>query len=445
METNLKKRKQVTDFNILKVVGQGTYNCAHLIRVNGKDEVLRIALLLPFEKPHVKVMVERGLHIVHVMQGYKHIIGPSLISETSPYEIVKSLSRVTYQGACETIKERILKLLQQQKVFEFALQHLEYLTGGPFHNQQTLNTLEEFDFCCFSLLWFFRTSQAVFGLRHRDLKPDNIILRKYDRPMLFTFIKRNGIQVTFKSQYVPVVIDYDFASVVSTITLVDRENVGTRETAPPSALLVELFSYLFISLPEDKKQTEEQEVSYDWWSLGINLFYVAMQPLTRYNMFTVFDDERYGFANKAAIVFCSQYGKQTEQCKDPAVQQIFKGIAYGFCIKAIVQNYVNSKDKSWFFPTNYPSAFIKLLTDMLDGSARVKSFTKLYLEKIPEHIRNVLFELLTYNTMFTRFNPEQWFQGGMHAEDTDLTFIDAEPNAKELEKLLDHEALKYKI
>ena len=447
MESDTKRLKQSSQIENSKIIGSGTFNCAKLIENNdGTVEVLRIALM-PLDRPDQRSMVLRGLHIVQMMQSYMHIIGPSLVEQTKTYDSKVDLTTYEIGTLCMEMQERIASYKQKGKQFHFALQHLEYLAGGPFYTQNVLNNKEEFDFCCFSLLWFFRTTLQLFDLRHRDLKPFNIILRQYESPVLYRFIYKNGQDVMFKSEYVPVVIDFDFASVSTTKEDVDREIVGTYNTAHPAALFAELFNLLFMRIPNFSIATLlQEERMYDWWSLGVNLFYVAMQPYFEKDMFFVFQDETTVFVARATKIFVNLYAQDKkavfDRCQEPNNKRVFAQIAYGLCVKSIVKNFPAKKNKQSFFPRNFPKQFVDLLTVILDYSENVKLALDIYKQKIPLHIQNVLSRLFSKRL---KVNPETFIRGGQYKEDPHFTFFESDNDDAQLKKDLAHQFLQLKI
>lgn len=273
-------------FKILGDVGSGTYNCAHFIRdSDGNKQVIRIAFLpdIPDDFGAFKhtQKIKRGLEMVHAFQAFQSLLGPSLLKELSKYLIIKE-DKITEYVNVGSICEKVLdttkkvKAIQKQKTFEsgdyfennYAIQHIEYLEGGDFlFGYQNQNT-EYYVFYIFSLIWFMVMSQKAFGFRHRDLKSGNIIFRKTKTLTQYNFVlesEKNQLRYYhFESQYVPVVIDYDFATTTESQDGFDRNVVGTRYSAPPDILLQELSEVFNRGY---KKKIYQK--SYDWWSLGV--------------------------------------------------------------------------------------------------------------------------------------------------------------------------------
>ena len=286
-ESLLKRLASQPFFQILGDVGSGTFNCAHFIRdSDGNKQVLRIGFLpdIPNNLGALKhtQKIKRGLEMVHVFQAFRPLLGPSLLIELSRYLIIeesKIREYVNINSICGTVRKTIeqVKSIQAQKTFEsgdyfennYALQHIEYLEGGEFlaGDNQDQNT-KYFAFYVFSLIWFMVMSQKAFGFRHRDLKSGNIIFRKTKTIVEYNFVlesEKNQIRYYhFESQYVPVIIDYDFATTTQSLDDFDRNVVGTHYSAPPDVLLKQL-SEVF----DQKYKKEIYQEAYDWWSLGV--------------------------------------------------------------------------------------------------------------------------------------------------------------------------------
>lgn len=286
-ESLLKRLTPQPFFQILGDVGSGTFNCAHFIRdSDGNKQVLRIGFLPDIPNSlgaleHTR-KIKRGLQMVHVFQAFRSLLGPSLLRELSRYMIIeesKIREYVNINSICEKVRETVkqVKAIQAQKRFEsgdyfennYALQHIEYLEGGAFlsGDNQDQNT-KYFAFYVFSLVWFMVMSQKAFGFRHRDLKSGNIIFRKTKTLTQYNFVlesEKNQLRYYhFESQYVPVVIDYDFATTTESLNQRDRNVIGTQYSAPPDVLLKQLSD----AFGQDYQKEIYQE-SYDWWSLGV--------------------------------------------------------------------------------------------------------------------------------------------------------------------------------
>lgn len=289
----MKKKAQKTqvEYEIVRFLSQGAYNCAHVITDNGEEQVLRVALMPKDEEnTYSNMMVKRGIQIVNVFQDYKNMLGPSLIIEKADFEFravtLKQL-KLNRELLCATIVELAKELDEDNTPYEFAIQVIELLKGGSFTRAAYEKmTPEEHMFSMFSLLWFFYNTHARFDFRHHDLKGDNIIMRQYAEPMTFTFAITDR-QFVFTSRYVPVVIDYDFASVLTTKDSEARNTNGTPYTGSPDATLRHVMGMLTGATPSE--EAEDVAGAYDWWSLGIVLLEFFLP-----NTFGTFDKQSPG-------------------------------------------------------------------------------------------------------------------------------------------------------
>jgi len=289
-KAQLKKQSYTPKFVIEgdEPIGSGTFNCAYF--VNGKSEVLRIGYLpgkieTPplnetkakqeqrergnFAKAERNANLIRGVSIVTALQEYKSILGPSLLLEKSTYDIIKDTDLRKYVRG--EICPSILKTEQKYRgdSNHFVLQHLEYLGGGLFEYNEEQQMYSDEDFFVFSLIWFLSTANKVFGLRHHDLKSGNIILRKNVSPESYHFKYDFGNNEVMEFHFsnivnVPVIIDYDAATVRSTKTKSAISSMGTAYSTPLDVLLFHIFSEF-----DDTQGYVHNVESYDWWSLGI--------------------------------------------------------------------------------------------------------------------------------------------------------------------------------
>lgn len=266
-------------FTLKGDVGAGSNNCAHFVHdEDGRRQVLRIAFLpdithiAGITQHNKKIM--RGLEMVNAFQNYKALLGPSLLKEESKYRLIKAteLSRYVNGNICEKVMQRYQMVRGIQHYADdmfnnqFALQHLEYLSGGEFNNEAQKGNESLFLFSVFSLIWFLSMAQKAFDFRHHDLKASNIIFRRTERVQQYTFeLTDKQLYFHFESTIVPVIIDYDFATTINAQDNVDRIATGTAYSAPPDALMRKIISENSFQ-PYGFKQSE---TAYDWWGLGI--------------------------------------------------------------------------------------------------------------------------------------------------------------------------------
>jgi serine/threonine protein kinase len=345
----LKKLASDPFFELKGTLGAGSYNCAHLVHdADGNRQVLRVGFLPDFKDDlntikHNK-MITRGLEMVHAFQSFKSLLGPSLLQEASKYLIIKEseLQDYVYGSLCDEMMNgkvaQVRNYQQQQnnemKMFEnhFALQHLEYLAGGMFtYEAQIAAQMAEknsYLFMTFSLIWFLVMAQKSFSFRHRDLKADNIIMRKINdeqntkRSKLFAFELRVTPQEVwyfhFESKAVPVIIDFDFATTTETVDIRDKQVMGTSYTAPPDVILRRLCAMHKF----EGYRIAQYEQGYDWWSLGICLL-ESILP----NVIMFFRKECVAFAKRVALRLKSPLYEGTLRYAE--------SLFYGYCMASV--------------------------------------------------------------------------------------------------------------
>ena len=140
------------------------------------------------------------------------------------------------------------------------VQQIELLSDG-FEN--------DIDAVTFMLMWFFFAASALFGFRHGDLKPANVMFRKLPIQKTHFFHIQPDYLFQITSKYEPVVIDYEFGSIFLT-NPITRNDLGTYGFAPPEVL--------FFKATSDTEAPGRE--TYDFFSLGLTLlFYVAPKGL----------------------------------------------------------------------------------------------------------------------------------------------------------------------
>lgn len=219
----------------------GTYNC--VLTLPKSNEVIRVASLRDTEEGDI---IERGANIVHFLQRYRGLLGPSLIRETRPPQIQ---SAFPFKVACAQVKKSGPPYL---------VQGLEYCNGKAANSNYKKTA--------FCLIWFFFTGGKKFQLRHGDLKDGNVVFRKAtssDERVSFQ-LDENHFYSFKLSQDVPVVIDFDFASVLTTDEKLYQ--VGSAHAAAPEAIIARIFN--------ETETTHRYVIPLyrDWWSVGIVLW-----------------------------------------------------------------------------------------------------------------------------------------------------------------------------
>lgn len=87
----------------------------------------------------------------------------------------------------------------------------------------------------FMLFWSLWTANSLYGFMHRDIKMHNIVLKYTDEPTTMRFKLDNTTEWEFETHYIPLFIDFDFASLLNTRTE-KKYMQGTYITSPPEAL-----------------------------------------------------------------------------------------------------------------------------------------------------------------------------------------------------------------
>lgn len=215
-----------------KMLGQGSYNCVVLTSDN---RVLRMA---DVSDPGNKKIIVRGASIVHFLQRYKVNLGPSLLKEI--------------KRGYETDRQPVQCIKSPGPFF---VQQIEYLDGPKKMDSGSV----------FCLVWFFYVANSLFKLRHGDFKPANMGYRNLEQPETKLFQLYDIRYAVPLSESVPVVIDFDFASV--DVTRQKFFGIGTPETAPPEAVINTVINeWVEEPLPIGPYP--------DWWSLGATLFLI---------------------------------------------------------------------------------------------------------------------------------------------------------------------------
>jgi serine/threonine protein kinase len=255
-----------------KPLAAGGYNAA--FRLENNQGVLRVGLLQSAEEAQDQNLdVKRGLAIVHALnaEALVPLLGPSLLKELTKYQIIDALDWDQHVSGAN-----VPKLAEQDD--QFALQHIEFLAGGEFTNRSKtqLNlSWDEVRFSLFSLLWFTASGQQYLGLRHHDLKAKNIMFRTTEEPTNYSFhLKRkNGgdLFFDFTSSVVPVVIDFDLASVETTRSKESRNFPGTRYACSPDSLIYKICQEN--EIPMEKVYNEEV---LDYWAIGYSMLEMVL-------------------------------------------------------------------------------------------------------------------------------------------------------------------------
>jgi serine/threonine protein kinase len=233
------------------VVGQGSFNCAVLVEDDdGSRQVVRIAALDNVDAWTLRA-IPRGAAIVHLFAQYARMLGPALLRETRTGFYSDKLPQKTLPFVCPSVA---------QSPGPFYVHTIEYLEGGQRPTNRDSREAQ-----AFPLVWFLHVARQHFGFRHGDLKRGNIVFRTYDPPQRFTFRYNNRYTYSYEFTKVPVIIDYDFASLHGEQEANSR--LGTPVSVPPEGL------WQTLHLVMGGRGNYERMAHYDdWWSLGVVLF-----------------------------------------------------------------------------------------------------------------------------------------------------------------------------
>jgi len=377
-EEREKESFQKEDVFVLKRdIASGSFNCAHQIDGPNGPEVIRIAYLPGFtltskvdgktfhlrgyeqiERQNRRII--RGLEIVHLLnhpvKPFDRILGPSLLKQLSPYRVFDEKYekqhfdgplcgklRITQQKHHTLMRDK-KKGQDMEENNRFALQHIEFINGGIFdYSSMKKAKVWEKEFVAFSLVWFFTMASQLFGFRHRDLKADNIMLRITKDTQWFTFNLNNEYFFHLKSRVVPVVIDYDFASVQQTESVEDRYARANPGYRPFEANLFMLYKLYGTKAPLELYQRdispdfyqnettdtlepwEIHQSGYDWWALGISLLHMYTKDAEN-----LFEAEADMYAK-----FMSNRWPAVAKEKSSIVYLYFNRVFYSACIASL--------------------------------------------------------------------------------------------------------------
>lgn len=202
--------------------------------------------------PESFLMQYRARAILNWMQLLQDYIGPALLRTPGPWrafshlqDVAKDLgvsySTIEYLIAdhCGSIEEIELALEDANVPYVWVIEKMEMLAEWKPTSDPELRRH------IFALMWFFMTmgSYELAGFRHHDLKPDNLLTRRYSEQRRFRFELMPGRRVwEFDADTMGVVIDLDFATLdISSRLKKHRESMGTLVFAPPEASIAECY------------------------------------------------------------------------------------------------------------------------------------------------------------------------------------------------------------
>jgi serine/threonine protein kinase len=385
-------------FNLESKIASGSYNCAFAL-VNKPNEVLRIGLLIDdASRNDENRRILRGLELVRVFQSFGNRLGPSLLRELSKYRIVKEDDlddHVEGIDLCEEILNTLRRLSDIERHHSFALQHIERLHGGRF-TLESFKLLhaspQELHFSLFSLVWFIASAQQMFNYRHHDLKSGNILFKVLPHPETYYF-NLEANRYTFTSRLVPVVIDYDMASIELTQEGDNRNAAGTLYTMPPDVCV----AWVQRLHGESWNDTVAQQDLYDYWSLGI----CVLELLLPFDVGRLFFDRSRAFAAEAVDVLDWMEVELKAKSKN-----WFRAAFYGYAMQHVVGNLpANADPPPWDIWKHFASDswwtrwYVELQND-----ADFKKVSAYFSEKFPVELKPLVRSLMNRQPKRTPMN-----------------------------------------
>jgi serine/threonine protein kinase len=216
--------RQIRNIGIIRVLGYGSYNVAFLTT---DGTVLRVAAV---ENQDTLRTLQRGDAVSRLLSLYKDQIGPCLLRLITPGNVLIGSNELP-KGVFD--EPRAARLLRGKNTYYAS--EIEYANMGDMY-RKTAPTKDIFDTFMFMLLWFFHVARSTTGFFHHDLKPQNMFMKELNAPTTFAFQLEEALFVFPNVRFVPIVADYDFASVPVTNEN-DRKSVGTSIYVPPEHLL----------------------------------------------------------------------------------------------------------------------------------------------------------------------------------------------------------------
>lgn len=195
----------------------------------------------------------RARAILEWLQTLRPYLGPALLA-TRPWKSFPSFEalsedlRVSQLDFSNKIQKDCPNLIGTHKTLKDA--HVPYTWS--VEKMERLEewdpkTVQDFQKHMFGFLWFFMvlgSKDGGVGFRHHDIKPGNLLTRRYraDKPHRFRFILGNARVWEFESTSMGVVIDFDLSTLdISRRQPAQRHMVGTLKYAPPEAIIYFLY------------------------------------------------------------------------------------------------------------------------------------------------------------------------------------------------------------
>lgn len=261
------------------IIGSGGYNC--VVGEVGSTVLHRIGNIK--QNFVVKNMLERGDAILQIFSENTAKLGPASLVIQQPARIipfrelqqeirdkiqnlelfyikVERTKKVKQKDGTE-VEETYYERIPDDNLMERDINYqiVERLSGGSMVAGKHLET---FASTSFMLLWFLYVAQCEYGFRHRDLKPHNIVFRDMGRQRVFTFTLDDVMSFTFETRYVPVLLDFDFASIAITNDTMRRAGGTLRYLSP---------EFIIQKLKGRPEGTYHDNAGFDMWALGVTL------------------------------------------------------------------------------------------------------------------------------------------------------------------------------
>lgn len=264
-------------FKKMKRVDAGSYNV--ILLDMRKKVIFRLGMVNIKTHPTGIRDKERAVGIMNFFLDNPELrssLGPCIVRTVS--KNVKRLHKVPAEFLA------VLKLPDDSKFLTplpansiFTLSYMEALWTFDSFLQQNLNRH------MFMLTWFLVTAQHTCNFVHRDIKPSNICFRKFDpatgaKTYAFDLFDGagEGKFVLKNVACVPVLIDYDFASIHLTLPANRKKTAGSLLYMSPDIL----------SRTETRLQSITQaellreDLSSDWFALGMTFLMLTLVGTT---------------------------------------------------------------------------------------------------------------------------------------------------------------------